>query len=73
MAPKKKTTKKKETAETSDGKITCDFTFRNATKNKYRYDEDDEGQGVAVGSLYVVKSFLGDDPPEKLTVTIEVA
>lgn len=47
------------------------FEYEKATKNTYRYTEKAEsGKGTRIGSLYVQKWALGEDPPKVLRVTI---
>jgi hypothetical protein len=47
------------------------FTFRNDTKNKFRYQEESEDEDV-IGSLYISKSAFADGKaPPVLTVSIE--
>lgn len=47
------------------------FTFRNETKNKFRFQEDAEDDEV-IGSLYISKSAFSDGKaPEVLTVSIQ--
>ena len=54
------------------------FEQERDTKNTVRYQEvqckvDGIDAELAVGTLYVQKTALGDPPPEKLKVTIEEA
>lgn len=55
--------------------ITITFTFERETKNTIRYAEvvDNADDRPIVGTLYVLKSALGDTPPQSLTVTIKAA
>lgn len=49
------------------------FTFRNETKNTFRFQEEAEDDDI-IGSLYIRKSAFADGKaPESLTVTIETA
>ena len=47
------------------------FKQEKETKNTVRYQEQSDGD-VVIGPLYVQKSALGDNPPEELSITIEV-
>jgi hypothetical protein len=49
---------------------TLTFTLERATKNTIRYQEDANGKPPAIGTLYVQKWLLGNQPPRKLTITI---
>jgi hypothetical protein len=46
------------------------FTLERETKNTIRYAEDASGKPPAIGTLYVQKWMLGQDPPKNLIVTI---
>ncbi len=46
------------------------FTLERETKNTIRYAEDVSGKPPAIGTLYVQKWLLGDEPPKNLVVTI---
>ncbi|HEU0021388.1 MAG TPA: hypothetical protein VFR55_06925 [Dehalococcoidia bacterium] len=46
------------------------FTLERETKNTIRYAEDASGKPPAIGTLYVQKWLLGNNPPEKLIVSI---
>lgn len=46
------------------------FTLERETKNTIRYAEDASGKPPAIGTLYVQKWLLGNDPPKQLVVTI---
>jgi hypothetical protein len=52
------------------GKQTLTFTLERETKNTIRYAEDASGKPPAIGTLYVQKWLLGNEPPRKLTITI---
>lgn len=48
------------------------FQYEKGTKNTYKYEEVPEpGQPPRVGSLYVQKWALGDNPPKQVRVTVE--
>lgn len=50
------------------------FEFEKATKNTFKYSEVPErGQPPRIGSLYVQKWAVGEEPPRRLSVTVEVA
>ena len=46
------------------------FTLERETKNTIRYAEDTSGKPPAIGTLYVQKWLLGNDPPKNLIITI---
>ena len=46
------------------------FTLERETKNTIRYTEDASGKPPAIGTLYVQKWLLGNEPPQRLTITI---
>lgn len=46
------------------------FALERETKNTIRYSEVANGKPPAIGTLYVQKWLLGQDPPKNLTVTI---
>ena len=52
-------------------KKTLNFTLERETKNTIRYAEDASGKPPAIGTLYVQKWLLGEQPPTKLSITIE--
>lgn len=47
------------------------FTMEKETKNTIRYMEQTDGKPPAIGSLYVQKWLVGQNPPKTLTVTIQ--
>jgi hypothetical protein len=51
-------------------KQTLTFTLERETKNTIRYAEDANGMPPAIGTLYVQKWLVGNEPPRKLTITI---
>jgi hypothetical protein len=51
-------------------KQTFTFTLERETKNTIRYSEETNGKPPAIGTLYVQKWLLGNNPPQKLTITI---
>jgi hypothetical protein len=51
-------------------KQTLTFTLERETKNTIRYAEDSNGKPPAIGTLYVQKWLLGNEPPRKLTITL---
>jgi hypothetical protein len=53
-------------------KQTLTFTLERETKNTIRYAEDASGKPPAIGTLYVQKWLLGNEPPRKLAITIGV-
>jgi hypothetical protein len=50
---------------------TLTFTLERETKNTIRYAEHTDGKPAAIGTIYVQKWLLGNDPPKKLTVIID--
>lgn len=48
--------------------MTITFTYERDTKRTYRYKEDSDNP--IVGTLYMSKASLGDNPPKKLIVEI---
>lgn len=50
---------------------TLTFTVERETKNTVRYQEQTDGKPPAIGTLYIQKWALGQDPPEKITVIIQ--
>jgi hypothetical protein len=46
------------------------FVLERETKNTIRYSEVASGKPPAIGTLYVQKWLLGQDPPKNLIVTI---
>ena len=46
------------------------FTLERGTKNTIRYAEDVSGKPPAIGTLYVQKWLLDNEPPKNLVVTI---
>lgn len=50
---------------------TLTFTVEKETKNTIRYQEQTDGKPPAIGTLYVQKWLLGQDPPKTLTVIIQ--
>ena len=49
---------------------TVTFTVERETKNTVRYQEQTEGKPPAIGTLYVQKWLLGQNPPTSLTVVL---
>ena len=49
---------------------TLTFTLERETKNTIRYAEDASGKPPAIGTLYLQKWMLGENPPKKLVVTV---
>lgn len=49
---------------------TINFTIERETKNTVRYQEEADGKPQAIGTIYVQKWFLGQNPPRKIAVTI---
>ena len=51
---------------------TLTFTIEKETKNTIRYQEQTvAGKPPVIGTLYLQKWAVGEDPPQKITVTIE--
>ncbi|HEY4026519.1 MAG TPA: hypothetical protein VGO86_08805 [Candidatus Dormibacteraeota bacterium] len=53
--------------------LVLEFRRERETKGTWRYQEEERPDGEAVGSLYVKKAALGENPPDRLRVTIESA
>ena len=49
---------------------TLTFALERETKNTIRYSEQTDGKPPAVGTIYVQKWAMGDQPPKTLTVTV---
>ena len=49
---------------------TLTFSLERETKNTVRYSEQTGGNPSAVGTIYVQKWAIGDNPPKTLTVTV---
>ena len=49
---------------------TLTFSLERETKNTVRYSEQTDGNPPTVGTIYVQKSAMGDNPPKTLTVTV---
>ena len=48
------------------------FRLEKATKNTFKFEEQPEsGQPPRIGSLYVQKWAMGEDPPKRITVTVQ--
>lgn len=47
------------------------FRRERETKGTWRYQEEEQPEGEAVGTLYVKKAALGEPAPKRLRVTIE--
>jgi hypothetical protein len=53
-------------------RIVLTFRREKETKGTFRYQEVENAAGeTTVGSLYLKKAALGEEPPERLRVTIE--
>ena len=52
---------------------TLTFSLERETKNTVRYSEQTDGNPPAVGTIYVQKSVMGDNPPKTLTVTVSAS
>ena len=50
---------------------TINFTIERETKNTVRYQEEAEGKPPAIGTIYIQKWFLGQNPPRRIAVTIQ--
>ena len=46
------------------------FVLERETKNTVRYQEQSDGQPAVIGTVYIQKSTLGNEPPVDITVTI---
>jgi hypothetical protein len=52
---------------------TLTFTVERETRNTVRYQEQTAGKPPAIGTLYVQKWLVGENPPQALSVTIQAA
>ena len=52
---------------------TLTFSLERETKNTVRYLEQTDGNPPTVGTIYVQKSAMGDNPPKTLTVTVSAS
>jgi len=52
---------------------TLTFSLERETKNTVRYSEQTYGDPPTVGTIYVQKSAMGDNPPKTLTVTVSAS
>lgn len=52
---------------------TLKFTLERETKNTVRYQEETEGKPPAIGTVYLQKWALGENPPRNITVTVAEA
>ncbi len=52
---------------------TLTFSLERETKNTVRYSERTAGNPPTVGTIYVQKSAMGDNPPKTLTVTVSAS
>ena len=52
--------------------FTIQFRLEKPTTNTFKYAEQPEpGQPPRIGSLYVQKWALGEDPPKRMAVTVK--
>jgi hypothetical protein len=49
---------------------TLTFSLERETKNTIRYAEQTDGKPLAVGTIYVQKWAMGQNPPKTLVITI---
>ena len=52
---------------------TLTFSLERETKTTVRYSEQTDGNPPTVGTIYVQKSVMGDNPPKTLTVTVSAS
>jgi hypothetical protein len=50
---------------------TLTFKVERETKNTVRYQEQTNGKPPAIGTLYVQKWLLGQQPPQRLQVVLQ--
>ena len=61
-------------AEKGNKGFSLAFELEKATKNTYKYEEVPEsGQPPRIGSLYVQKWALGEEPPKQIAVTLDAS
>lgn len=53
-----------------DEEHTATFELDKVTKNTYRFAELQDGQPPIIGNQYVKQWVFGDDPPDRITVTV---
>jgi hypothetical protein len=49
------------------------FTLERETKNTVRYQEQTGENPAVIGTVYIQKSTVGNNPPQTITVTISEA
>jgi hypothetical protein len=49
---------------------TLTFSLERETKNTIRYAEQNDGKLLAVGTIYVQKWAMGQNPPRTLVITV---
>jgi hypothetical protein len=49
---------------------TLTFSLERETKNTVRYAEQTDGKPPAVGTIYVQKWAMGQNPPKTLVITV---
>lgn len=54
-------------------RIVVPMAYARATKNKYVYEAEGSSAPEAVHSLYLEKWAVGNSPPTRVTVVVEVA
>ncbi len=47
------------------------FSLERETKNTIRYSEQTDGEPPTVGTIYIQKWAMGENPPKTLTITIK--
>jgi|TARA_B110000971_G_C19892338_1_gene445953 hypothetical protein len=52
--------------------ISLDFIKEKETKNTIRYQETVDGDDIVIGPLYIQKSFLPENYPEKVKVKLTI-
>ena len=53
--------------------IEAKFRLERETKNTYRYEEETDGMPPAIRTLYIQKWAVGQNPPQRIKVTVSPA
>lgn len=70
MPASKTASKKSSRRSQSREDLSISFEFERSTKNTHRFAEVAEEGEAVIGTLYIQKSAIGEEPPESITVTI---
>jgi len=53
--------------------IEAKFRLERETKNTYRYEEETDGMPPSIRTLYIQKWAVGQNPPQRIKVTVSPA